>query len=52
MLTKSLLLKHYKRRDIQEAMIKHAENKEIGMRYGDGFGKRPDILHYPQDILE
>ncbi|MFH1606763.1 MAG: hypothetical protein ABIC91_05435, partial [Nanoarchaeota archaeon] len=33
-------------------MIDHAKNKEIGMRYGTIFGKRPDILAYPRDILE
>jgi len=52
MLTKSMLLKFYKRKDIQEAMLKHAQDKEIGIMYGPGFGKRPDILSYPRDILE
>ncbi|PIN76893.1 hypothetical protein COV17_00600 [Candidatus Woesearchaeota archaeon CG10_big_fil_rev_8_21_14_0_10_36_11] len=51
-LTKSAILKFYKRRDIQDAIIIHAKNKEIGMRFGDGFGKRPDVLTYPRDILE
>ena len=53
MLTKSTCLKFYKRKDIQEAIIEHAKNKEIGMQYGLGnFGKRPDILSYPRDVLE
>ncbi len=53
MLSKSVLLKHYKRPDIQHAIIEHAKDKEIGTQYGLGnFGKRPDILSYPQDILE
>jgi hypothetical protein len=52
MLTKSTLLKYYKRRDIQDALVNHAHYKEIGVRYGDGFGKRPDILPYPRDVLE
>ena len=53
MLTTAIILKHYKRRDIQEAMIEHARNKEVGMRFGEEiFGKRPDILVYPRDILE
>ncbi len=48
----STALKHYKRRDIQEAMIKAAEGREVAVKYGDkGFGKRPDILQYPDDIL-
>jgi len=51
-LTKSTLLKYYKRRDIQEALIRHATNKEIGVCYGEGYGKRPDILTYPQEVLD
>jgi hypothetical protein len=49
----STILKHYKRRDIQEAIVDAAEDKEISvcfnMKY---FGKRPDVLLYPQDVLE
>ena len=52
MLTKSTLLKFYKRRDIQEAMVQHAPRKEIGVRYGEAFGKRPDMLQYPREIIE
>lgn len=49
----STALQHYKRPEIQEEMILHAENKEIAVKYGDkGFGKRPDILKYKADILE
>ena len=52
MLSKSTTLKFYKRRDIQDAMIEHAQRKEIGVRYEETFGKRPDILMYPNEILE
>ncbi len=52
MLSKSITLKFYKRKDIQEAIIEHAQNKEVGVRYEEAFGKRPDILMYPQEILE
>ncbi|MBW2993204.1 hypothetical protein KY317_01365 [Candidatus Woesearchaeota archaeon] len=53
MLTISTILKHYKRPEIQQAMIEHAQNKEVAIKYGEnGFGKRPDILKYPSDILE
>jgi len=45
-------LSYYKRRDIQEAMVAHAKDKEISFRYDEFFGKRPDILAYPQDVLE
>lgn len=52
MLDKGVCLRFYKRKDIQEAIIAHAGNKEVGVRYNDYFGKRPDILTYPQEILE
>ncbi len=51
-LNKGILLRYYKRREIQEALVEHAKNKEIGMRYDQHFGKRPDILMYPRDVLE
>ncbi len=53
MLHLSTILKHYKRRDIQEAMIHAAQNREVAVKFGDnGFGKRPEILSHPNDILE
>ena len=52
MLDKGICLRFYKRKDIQDAMLEHAHNKEIAVRYGNGFGKRPDILTYPDEILE
>ncbi len=52
MLSKSTTLKFYKRRDIQDAMIAHAQQKEVGVRYEEAFGKRPDMLMYPNEILE
>jgi hypothetical protein len=45
-------LQYYKRREVQEAILRHATNREISPRYGEGFGKRPDILSYPTDIIE
>ncbi|NQV91836.1 hypothetical protein HQ489_05170 [Candidatus Woesearchaeota archaeon] len=52
MLTKSTLLKYYKRPDIQEEIIKHARDKEVGTRFDTYFGKRPDVLNYPQDVFD
>jgi DNA primase catalytic subunit len=49
----STTLRHYKREEIQDALISHSKNKEIAVKYGlKGFGKRPDTLTYPRDILE
>ena len=52
MLDKGVCVRFYKRKDIQDAIIAHAKNKEIGMRYNESFGKRPDVLAYPKEILE
>lgn len=53
MLEISTILKHYKREDIQREMVLHAKDREFSIMYGEkGFGKRPDVLVYPKDILE
>ncbi|MBR9683284.1 hypothetical protein GOV03_01975 [Candidatus Woesearchaeota archaeon] len=49
---KGALLRYYKRKDIQEAMVEHCRDREFSVRYGDSFGKRPDILNYPRDVIE
>ncbi|MBR9701153.1 hypothetical protein GOV11_04780, partial [Candidatus Woesearchaeota archaeon] len=48
----SKALKYYKRPEVQEAIFRHAADREISPRYGEGFGKRPDALEYPRDVLE
>lgn len=49
----STLLKFYKRKDICDAIVKAADDKEVAIKFGDkGFGKRPDVLKYPKDVLE
>jgi len=53
MINISTLLKHYKREDVRQAIIDAAQNKEIGILFGEkGFGKRPDVLVHTRDILE
>tara|TARA_Y100000310_G_scaffold159115_1_gene158607 strand:+ start:20650 stop:21969 length:1320 start_codon:yes stop_codon:yes gene_type:complete len=51
-LGKNVTLKFYKKEEIQKTLIDHAVDKEVGVRYGEGFGKRPDILTYPREIIE
>jgi len=48
----SNILRHYKRPEVQDAIVKAALDREIAPRYGEGFGKRPDVLMYPRDVLE
>ncbi|MBS3106952.1 hypothetical protein J4419_04810 [Candidatus Woesearchaeota archaeon] len=45
-------LKFYAKEGIKEAMVAHAQNREVGVRYGEGFGKRPDILKFPSEIVD
>ena len=52
MLPLNVTLSYYKRREIQEEVIKAATNREIAVRYEDNFGNRPDVLNNPNDILE
>src|SRR3989344_2611213 len=51
MITVSALLKHYKRKDVQEAIIACARGREVAVKYNFGFGKRPDVLIYPNDVI-
>jgi hypothetical protein len=47
------VMKFYSRKDIQKEMLRVAKNREIAVKYGDsGFGKRPDILQFPGDIVD
>ncbi|MEK6857524.1 MAG: DNA primase small subunit domain-containing protein, partial [Nanoarchaeota archaeon] len=49
----STSLKYYKQTEVQEAIVKNAEGKEIGVLFqGQFFGKRPETLKYPKDVLE
>ena len=46
------VLKHYLRREIQEGLAHGAKGREAAVRYGDSFGKRPDVIRFPQDVAE
>lgn len=49
----STILKHYKRPEIQQALVDEAGFREIAISYGGtGYGKRPDVLNYPKDVME
>ena len=51
MIELSTSLNHYKRPEIQQAIVEHAANKEIAVRFSDNFGKRPNIFQYPSEVL-
>lgn len=42
---------YYARKEIQDAIFNFSQNKEVVPRYYEGFGKRPDTLEYPTDVL-
>ncbi|MFH1500521.1 MAG: DNA primase small subunit domain-containing protein [archaeon] len=53
---KNIAPTYYSRKDIQEAIFKFSKHRETIPRYidsqgNDGFGKRPDTLEYPSDII-
>lgn len=48
-----IVLAYYGRKDVQKAIALTAKNKEIAVKFGEkGFGKRPDVIEYPNDVLE
>ncbi|MBI4145731.1 hypothetical protein HY489_00145 [Candidatus Woesearchaeota archaeon] len=48
----STVLKYYKRLEVQQALVESGVNKEVAVSFGGtGYGKRPDVLVYPSDIL-
>ena len=42
---------YYSRQDVQEAILKFSEKREVVPRYFEAFGKRPDVLAYKGDIM-
>ncbi|HDD70713.1 MAG TPA: hypothetical protein ENF94_00980 [Candidatus Woesearchaeota archaeon] len=53
MISPSMRLRWYKRKDVQEAIVEAAKDKEIAVKFGDkGFGKRPEVIKHPKDVLE
>ena len=47
---REVALFYYSRKDVQNAIYEFSKNREISPRYFEGFGKRPDIFQYPNDI--
>ncbi|MEK6823098.1 MAG: hypothetical protein AABY13_04675 [Nanoarchaeota archaeon] len=50
----STLLKHYKRPEVQRALVDASQDREVGVFYAGNntYGKRPDVLNYPRDVME
>jgi len=48
---KAITKLYYSNPKILDALVKFSANREVVPRYFDGFGKRPDAVQYPSDIL-
>ena len=48
----STSLSYYKRKDIQEKLVESCTDREVAFRFESSFGKRPDVLLLPGDVLE
>ena len=48
---KLVALAYYSRKDVQKAIYEFCLKKEAVPRYMEGFGKRPDALEYPSDVM-
>ncbi len=42
---------YYANPKVQKAMLAFAQGREVVPRYFEGFGKRPDMLQYPSDLM-
>ncbi len=50
---KSSIWNYYSKDDVQKALIEVAKNREVVGVFSNGnFGKRPNVLMYPDDIIE
>jgi hypothetical protein len=49
---KALAVSYYSRKDIQKAIFDFCQKREAIPRHLDKFGKRPDSLEYPSDIIQ
>lgn len=48
---KDLALLYYSRKDVQKAIYDFCKNRETISKYKENFGKRPDVLQFPSDVL-
>ncbi len=52
MMSASDILGYYSREDVQQALLSLGRNREVVGVYGNGgFGTRPNVILYPQDIV-
>jgi len=47
----SEIIRYYSQPEIVEELIRYATNREVVAKFGEIFGKRPDILQFPKDVI-
>ncbi len=48
---KSITSIYYSKPQVQQALLEFSNSREVIPRYVEAFGKRPDTIQYPKDIL-
>jgi len=48
----NLSLNYYKRKDIQQAILRSARGREVAVKANDRFLRRPDILSYENEVFD
>ncbi len=43
---------YYSRKDVQKAICHSSKDREAIARFGEGFGKRPDVIQMPGDVYD
>lgn len=52
MISLAVSLSYYKKLQVQEAITVSCAGREVAVRYGERFGKRPDVILNPRDVWE
>lgn len=52
MLDPQKAVSYYTKPEVKETLCFHAKDREVGIRFGDKFGSRPDVMSYPNDVAE
>ncbi len=47
----SEIIAYYSKPEIASELVRYAESREVAVRFGEVFGKRPDTLQFKQDVI-
>jgi len=47
----SEIIAYYSEPEISAELVRYAEDREVAVRFGEVFGKRPDTLQFQQDVI-